>query len=120
MAGDEVERITPSPSKAVSRWLNVVLDLNGVLYVYTKYRFLAIIIARNPEFALHSSSDPTRVSAKAVYVHLSYSTFLNTPSAFVDIIVWNSMHKLTVHKICEHLFKRLPMPVGILGQDSCD
>ena len=32
MGGDQVESI-PSPLRAVSRWLNVVMDLNGILCV---------------------------------------------------------------------------------------
>ena len=34
MSGDEVEKITPSSWRAISRWLNVVLDLNKILCVY--------------------------------------------------------------------------------------
>ena len=40
MGEDKVERTTPSPSRVVSRWLNVVLDLNGILCVCVEYRFL--------------------------------------------------------------------------------
>ena len=39
MGGDQVESI-PSPSRAVNRWLNVILDLNGILCVCEEYRFL--------------------------------------------------------------------------------
>ena len=42
---DEVEKITPFPSRAVSRWLNVVLDLSEILCVYTEHRFLPKIVA---------------------------------------------------------------------------
>ena len=87
MGGDEVERITPSPSRAVSRWLNVVLDLNGILCVCAKYRFLPRIAAWNLESAPHSSSVPARIGPKAVYVRLSCSMFLSALSGFVDITV---------------------------------
>ena len=30
------------------------------------------------------------------------------------------MHELTIEKICEYMFKGLPMPLHIFGQDSCD
>ena len=120
MGGDEVERITPSLSRAVSRWLNVVLDLNGILCVCAEYRFLPRITAWNPESAPHSSSVPARIGPKAVYVRPSCSTFLSALSGLADIIVWSSMCELTVQKICEYLFRGLLMPLHILGQDSCD
>ena len=120
MGRDEVERITPSPSRAVSRWLNVVLDLNGILCVCAEYKFLPRIAAWNPESAPHSSSVPARIGPKAVYVHPSCSTFLSALSGFADITVWSSMRELTVQKICEYLFRGLPMPLQVLGQDSCD
>ena len=118
MDKNEVERITPSPSRAVSRWLNVVLDLNGILCVCTKYRFLPRIVAWNPEFAPHSSSVPARIGPKAVYIHPLCSTFFSALSGFADITIWSSMCKLPVQKICEYLFRRLPMPLHIFGQDS--
>ena len=120
MGGDEVERITPSPSRAVSRWLNVVLDLNGILFVCAEYRFLPRIAAWNPKSTPHSSSVPARIGPKAVYVRSSCSTFLSVLSGFADITVWSSMRKLTVQKVCEYLFRGLPMPLHILGQDSYD
>ena len=120
MGGDEVERITLSSSRAVSRWLNVVLDLNGILCVCAEYRFLPRIAAWNPESAPHSSSVQARIGPKVVYVRPSCSTFLSALSVFADITVWSSMHELTIQKICEYLFRGLPMPLHILGQDSCD
>ena len=120
MGRDEVERITPSLSRAVSRWLNVVLDLKGILCVCAEYIFLPRIAAWNPESAPHSSLVPARIGPKAVYVRPSCSTFLSALSDFMDITIWSSMRKLTVQKICEYLFRGLPMPLHILGQDSCD
>ena len=40
MDGDEVERIIQSPLRVVIRYLNIVLDLNGILCVCAKYRLL--------------------------------------------------------------------------------
>ena len=120
MGGDEVKRITPSSSRAVSRWLNVVIDLNGILYVCTEYRFLPRIAAWNLESAPHSFSVPMRIGPKAVYVRPSCFTFLSVLSGFIDITVWSSMRKFTVQKICEYMFRGLPMNLHILGQDSCE
>ena len=114
MGGDQGE-IIPSPSKAVNRWLNVVLDLNGILYVCEEYKFLPKIQS-NP----HSSSVPTKIGSKAIYIYLLCSRFLSELSDFADITIWSSMHKSTTRQICKYLFRELHMPLHIIGQDSCD
>ena len=119
MGGDQVESI-PSLSRAVSRWLNVVLDLNGILCVCEEYRFLPKIQLWNLESNPHSSSVPTKIDPKAVYVRPLYSAFLRAVSDFADITIWSSMRKPTTWQICEYLFRGLQMPLYILGQDSCD
>ena len=120
MSGNEVEKIFPSPSRAVSRWLNVVLDLNGILCACKEYRYLPKIHSWNPESNPHSSSVPAKIGPKVVYVHPSCSRFLSALSHFADIIVWSSMREPTTRQICEYLFRGLAMPLHILGQDSCD
>ena len=120
MSGNEVEKIFPSPSRAVSRWLNVVLDLNGILCVCEEYKYLPKIHSWNFESNPHSSSIPVKIGPKAVYVRPSCSKFLSALSDFADIIVWNSMREPTTRQICEYLFRGLAMPLHILGQDSCD
>ena len=119
MDGYQVESI-PSPSKVVSRWLNVVLDLNGILRICEKYRFLPKIQAWNPESNPHSSSIPVKIGPKAVYVRPSCSTFLRAVSDFTDITIWSSMRESTTRQICKYLFRGLQMPLHILRQDSCD
>ena len=104
----------------VSRWLYVVLDLNGILCVCEEYRFLPKIQAWNLESNPHSSSILAKIGPKAVYVHPSCSTFLRAVSDFADITIWSSMREPTTRQICEYLFKGLRMPLHILGQDSCD
>ena len=115
---DQVESI-PSPSRAVSRWLNVVLDLNGILCVCEEYRFLPKIQLWNSESNPHSSI-PAKIGPKAVYVCPSCSAFLRAMSDFADISIWSSMCEPTTRQICEYLFRGLQMPLHILGQDSCD
>ena len=115
VGGDQVKSIL-SPLRAVSRWLNIVLDLNGILYICEEYKFLSKIQSWNPESNLHSS----KIGPKAVYVRPLCSTFLRAVSDFADITIWSSMRKLTTRQICEYLFRKLYMPLHILGQDSCD
>ena len=78
------------------------------------------ITAWNPESAPHSSSAPTTIGPRAIYIRPSCSIFLSALSSFANIIVWSSMCKLTIQKICKYLFKELSMPLHIVGQDSCD
>ena len=120
MSGNEVEKIFPSPSRAVSRWLNVVLDLNGILCVCEEYRYLPKIHSWNPKSNPHSSSVLAKIGPKVVYIRPSCSRFLSALSDFADIIVWSSMREPMTHQICEYLFRGLAMPLHILGQDSCD
>ena len=121
MSGNEVERQIPSSSsKAVSRWLNVVLDLNGILCVCEEYKYLPKIQSWNFESNPHSTSIPAKIGPKAMYIHPSYFRFLSVLFDFRDIIVWSSMLEHTTWKICEYLFKGLLMPLHILGHDSYD
>ena len=85
MGGYQVENI-PSPSRAVSRWLNVVLDLNEILCVCEEYRFLPKIQVWNLESNPHSSV-PAKIGPKPVYVHPSCSTFFKAVSDFADITI---------------------------------
>ena len=94
MGGDQVDSI-PSLLRAVSRWLNVVLDLNGILCVCEEYRFLSKIQLWNLESNLHSSSILVKIGPKAVYVRPLCSTFLRAVSDFADITIWSSMRKPT-------------------------
>ena len=79
MGGDQVESI-PFLSRAVSRWLNVVVDLNGILCICEEYRFLPKTKSWNPESNPHSSSIDAKIGPKAVYVHLSCFPFLRAVS----------------------------------------
>jgi hypothetical protein len=46
--------------------------------------------------------------------------FLTEISKFVArIFIWDSMKRSTINKIVNYLFRGLPLPFDILGQDSC-
>ena len=120
MDGDEVERKIPSPSRAISRWLNVVVDLNGILCVCAEYKFLPKMTIWNLEIALQSFSILARIDPKAISVRPSCFRFLSVLSNFANITILNSMHEPIIQKVCEYLFRGLRMPLHILKQDSCD
>ena len=86
MDGDQVESIL-FPSRPVNRWLNVVLDLNGILCVCEGYIYCPKIHLWNPESNPHSFLVPMKIGSKAIYIRLFSSRFLSELSHFVDIIV---------------------------------
>lgn len=120
-AGGEVVRIPQSLSAPERRWLNVVLDLNGILCVCEEFRFTVPPITMwNPESDPHSSSVPTKIGPKAVYVRPGCSDFLRSLQEFAIITVWSSMKGATTQQICKYLFRGLSMPQNILGQEYCE
>jgi hypothetical protein len=69
---------------------------------------------------IHSSTVPTIVGPKAIFTRLGLLEFLTAISKFAArIFIWSSMKRSTVNKIVDYLFRGLPLPFDILGQDSC-
>ena len=96
-----------------------MLDLNGILCACEpawKARGF-----RNTNFHVHSTTMPTEVGKKFVWVRPSSSDFLSELSTFATITVWSSMLKSTTRDICSYLFgQSLVNPLRILGQEDCD
>ena len=104
-----------------SKWLNIVLDLNGVLCQCVERSS-----ARRHERTLcedqliYSSRIPTLVGPKGVYCCPRVHEFLHFISGFAArVVVWSSMKKSTVELIAHFLFHDLPSPYAILGQNEC-
>ena len=116
---NNIEEIGRVSSDFSSRWLNVVLDLNGILCACEpawKARGF-----RNTNFHVHSATMPMEVGKKFVWVRPGCSDFLSELSTFATITVWSSMLKLTTRDICSYLFgQSLVNPLRILGQEDCD
>jgi hypothetical protein len=68
----------------------------------------------------HSSTVPAAIGPKAVFVRPECVRFLRELSAFANVSVWSSMLRSTTEQICRYLFRDLPPPVHILGQEQCD
>ena len=109
-----IEEICRVPSNSSSRWLNVVLDLNGILYACEpawKARGF-----KNTHFHVHSATMPMEVGKKFVWVQPGCSNFLLELSTFATITVWSSMLKSTTRNICSYLFgPSFVNPPRILG-----
>jgi hypothetical protein len=103
------------------KWLNVVLDLNGILCVCLEERLMprgqTYVVGKKP----HSGTVPFLVGPKAVYIRPFCKRFLTELGNVADITIWSSMRVSTVKSVCDLLFEDLPVkPLNILGQESCD
>lgn len=101
------------------KWLNVVLDLNGVLCVCedAKYKWWAVNIGNADQ--PHSATVPAIVGPKAVFVRPNCTHFLRELALIAHVSIWSSMKMCTVQKIVDYLFVGLDKPRTILGQESC-
>jgi hypothetical protein len=68
---------------------------------------------------IHSSMVPMIVGPKAIFTRPGLFEFLTEISKFAArIFIWSSMKRSTVNKIVNYLFRGLPLPFDILGQDN--
>jgi hypothetical protein len=121
VGGNFDHKIIPSPSRANMKWLNVVLDLNGILCVCQEQRLMprgrTYVVGDLP----HSSNVWHLVGKKVVFVQLSCRRFFRELGNVADITIWSSMVVAIAKSVCDLLFKNLPIkPINILGQESCE
>jgi hypothetical protein len=119
--GNHGHKIIPSVSRANLKWLNVVLDLHGLLCVCREKwlipRGQVYVDGSRP----HSASVPYLIGSKAVYIRLSCERFFRELGNVANITIWSSMRVTTAKSICDLLFKNVLLKlVNILGQDSYD
>jgi hypothetical protein len=86
-----IERVSVN----VPQWLNVILDLNGVLCSCIQKSTVTRCGSQQKLFYgegfIHSATIPTSVGPKAIYVRPGVATFCRRVSGFADIKVWSSM-----------------------------
>jgi hypothetical protein len=112
--------ISPVTSDSSRRWLNVVIDLNGIVCACVPtWKAKGF---RNTNYRLHSAKFPIEVGTKLVWVRPGCSDFLSQLSSFATVTVWSSMMKATTAVICNYLFGPIKpiKPIRILGQEDCD
>ena len=113
-----IEEIGQVPSNSSNRWLNVMLDLNGILCACEpawKARGF-----RNNDFHVHSATMPTEVGKKCMWVRPRCSDFLSELSTFATITVWSLMLESTTRDICSYLFGPSLVNLHRIGQEDCD
>ena len=104
-----------------SKWLNIVLDLNGVLCQCVERSSASRHrqTFRDDQY-VYSSRIPTLISPKGLYYRPRVREFLHFISGFAaQIVVWSSMKRFMVELIARFLFHDLPSPYTILGQNEC-
>jgi hypothetical protein len=112
--------IIPSPSRINIKWLNVVLDLNGILCVYKKKRQIpkghAYVDGSRP----HSGIVSYLVGSKAIFICPSYQRFQELGNV-TDTTIWSFVRVATAKFVSDLLFKDLPIkPINILDYESCN
>ncbi len=98
-----------------NKWINVVLDLNGILCLCEDWKSKGSIKQFNHRLEPHSAAMAAVVGPKAIYVRPNCSTFLVELEKIAVVSVWSSMKKSTIDDICEYLFRHGQMPFLVLG-----
>ena len=103
----------------MDKWLNVVLDLNGILCVCEDWKSNRNSKHYNDVSAPHSATVAAIVGMKAVYVRPNCLTFLEELGKIATISVWSSMKSSNIDGVVDYLFPKGKLPSLVLGQESC-
>ena len=122
----EGEDIVPTNEPAIvprrrRKWLNIVLDVNGVLgQCIPKFELGRVRRVHEMRDNIFSHETPTIVGGKAVYARQNLREFLRHLSNIaLRIVVWTSMVRSNVDLVASYLFTGNPKPYRILAQDQC-
>ena len=97
------------------KWLNIVLNINGILcHCMEKKATNKMPFMNSVQQRIHSYMVPTIVEPKAVFTRLGLHEFFIAISKFATrVIIWSSMKKSTVEEIVHYLFHGLPQPFEV-------
>ena len=103
------------------KWLNIVLDVNGVLgQCIPKFELGRVRRVHEMRDNIFSHETPTIVGGKAVYACQNLRESLKHLSNIaVRIVVWTSMVRSNADLVASYLFTGNPKPYRILAQDQC-
>jgi hypothetical protein len=92
------------------KWLNIVLDINGILcHCLEKKTTNRMPFVNSVQQGIHLSTVPTIIGLKAVFMRPGLHEFLTAITKFVArVIIWSSMKKSTVEEIVHYLFRGFP------------
>ena len=117
------EEFVPNEQSAVvstdpkPKWLNIVLDINGILCHYMDKKVTNRMPFMNSVHqGIHSSMALTIIGPKAIFMQLGLLDFFITINKFAArIIIWSSMKRSTVEEIVHYFFCGLLQPFEVLG-----
>ena len=101
------------------KWLNVVMDLNGILSVCEDWKSNQSTKQFNKSFAAHSTTIGAVVGMKVVYNRLNGLNFLEELGRIASIRVWSPMKISNVKGVVNYLFPKGKLPCVVLAQDLC-
>ena len=101
------------------KWLNVVLDPNGILCVCKDWKSNRSTKQYNNSSAPHSATIGAIVGMKAIYICLNCLNFLEELGKIVSVSVWSSMKISNVEVVVNYLFPKGKLPCLMLAQDLC-
>ena len=103
------------------KWLNIVLDVNGVLgQCIPKFELGRVHRVHEMSDNIFSHETPTIVGGKAVYARQNLREFLRQLSNIaLRIVVWMLMVRSNADLVASYLFIGNPKPYRILAQDQC-
>ena len=103
------------------KWLNIVLDVNGVLgQCIPKFELGRVRRVHEMRDNIFSHETPTIVGGKAVYARQNLREFLRQLSNIaLRIVVWTSMVRSNADLVASYLFTGNSKPYRILAQDQC-
>ena len=103
------------------KWLNIVLDVNGVLgQCILKFELGRVCRVHEMRDNIFSHETPTIVGGKAVYARQNLREFLRQLSNIaLRIVVWTSMVRSNADLVASYLFTGNSKPYRILAQDQC-
>lgn len=110
----------PFTSRVTTKWLNVILDLNGVLCVSEDKRYHPIqnrVIETNDRYL---DLVCVTIGIKRVTLRPYYKRFLRELSAIANVSIWSSMKRSTVLAIADYMFSGIEAPLYVLGQEQCN
>jgi hypothetical protein len=120
----ECTSVATVESTNVLKWLNVVLNLNGVLCSCIQ-KLILYQKNGNPrtnplEFYVQSAGVSTILRPKGVFIRPSLRQFLLALSGFANITIWSSMMQSTTNEVVNYLFHGILLPIKVLGQECCE
>ena len=112
--------VSPVVLTTKAKWLNIVLDINGILcHCMEKVGMSKMLFVYDVKYKIHSSTVPTIIGPKVVFIRPSLLKFLTKISKFTTrIFILSSMKRSIVHKIVKYLFCGLPLPFESLDRTT--